>query len=349
MRPALPPIVWLTLLLGGCSAGGEPKVGSELNDGGVKQGKPLADVKTWAYQINNVEDTGVADRLVASRYDMIVVDNPRTSRGSATYDSKGMVAKLHASLGKNGKPKRVLAYVDVGEAEELRTYWKSDWRAPTNTTKGSPDFMIAKDPDGWSGNYPVAYWDPRWKDLVINGADSMMKQVVDDGFDGVYLDWIEAFSARKVAAEATRVGVDPAVEMIKFVREIAAYTRARAPNFIVIAQNAPDLGSGHPEYFQIIDGISMEPLHFDGSADTRWDDAASCDQAIPQSGPNGRQWWYDLLDPFKNAGVRVLVVDYACTPANVQEAYSASASKGYLGYVTRRPLDRLTSTPPPGY
>ena len=34
-------------------------------------------------------------------------------------------------------------------------------------------------------------------------------------------------------------------------------------------------------------------------------------------------------------------------PANVAEAYDQAAANGYIPYVSRRPLDRLTDTPPP--
>jgi len=74
-------------------------------------------------------------------------------------------------------------------------------------------WVVASDPDGWAGNYPVAFRDSDWKDIVIKvtalGAGlglyftSMLDEVIKDGFDGVYLDWVEAreMSAIRIRAQ----------------------------------------------------------------------------------------------------------------------------------------------------
>ena len=75
-------------------------------------------------------------------------------------------AKLHA-----GKPGRiVLAYLNPGQAESYRRYWTNDWKAPTATARGTPDFMLIPDPDGWDNNYNVIYWDKRWQEIMITAA-----------------------------------------------------------------------------------------------------------------------------------------------------------------------------------
>jgi hypothetical protein len=45
----------------------------------------------------------------------------------------------------------------------------------------------------------------RWKDIVIYGGNSLINMVLDDGFDGVYLDWIEAYRDETIAATAERI------------------------------------------------------------------------------------------------------------------------------------------------
>jgi len=48
------------------------------------------------------------------------------------------------------------------------------------------------------------------------------------------------------------------------------------------------------------------------------------------------------LNVFKNAGKLVLTIDYATTPAHVDDAYARSLAKGYVPFVTVRELDQLT-------
>ena len=41
-------------------------------------------------------------------------------------------------------------------------------------------------------------------------------------------------------------------------------------------------------------------------------------------------------------------MDTTYAPDNVAEAYDNATANRYIPYVSRRPLDRLTDTPPPG-
>ncbi len=144
----------------------------------------LSAVKTFMYQLQNIEDPKELDTLAKSDFEMLVVEPTSTVTGNETFDTKAMVAKLHAA-----KPGRiVLAYIDACQAESFRTYWKKDWKPPTKTAHGIPDFLITPDPDGWSGDFPVAYWDKRWQEIMITGTDSEVKRAMRAGFDGVYLD-----------------------------------------------------------------------------------------------------------------------------------------------------------------
>jgi cysteinyl-tRNA synthetase len=297
----------------------------------------LRRVKSWAYQIQGLEEEGAVDALVASDYELIVVEPVRSLEGAEEFDTAGMVARLHR------EGKLVLAYLDVGEAEDYRGYWGDDWIAPSADQSGEPDFLITADPDGWSGNYPVAFWDERWKNIVIRDENSLMGMVLDDGFDGVYLDWIEAYQNETVAAAAERLGIDPAQEMVAFVQEIAQYGRGRSESFLVIPQNAAELAQEVPEYLQIIDGLAQENLSFRGEADTAWGDPESGD--IPTSADD-QEYLLELFDLYLGAGLPTFCADYALRQPNVQAAYATARGAGCLGYVTQTPLSRLTETPP---
>ncbi len=322
---------------------------------------PLAEVRFWAYQIQRLEDdraVDMIDELVESRYDLLVLEPTNSDRDNIDFDTADMVRRLHESPGSSPeRNKLVVAYIDIGQAEDWRTYWGDEWVAPTADQRGSPDFLITLDPDGWAGNYPVAYWDERWKDIIIYDDDSVLQAVLDDGFDGIYMDWVEAYSDESVMAVAEEEGgLDLAQEMVDFIREIREYARLQNPDFLVIPQNAAEiLEFGGQDYLDIIDGIAQEQIYFDGNADTDWDDPDSGDHRVQDVCPQdddecgySREFYTTWLDDYLEAGKVVLSVDYAADEANVAEAYESAAANGYIPYVSRRPLDRLTDTPPPG-
>lgn len=319
----------------------------------------LADVRFWAYQIQRLEDDrsiDMIDELVESRYDLLVLEPTRSDRDSTDFDTAGMVRRLHDSPGStDDRNKLVVAYIDIGQAEDWRTYWEADWVAPTETARGTPDFLITIDPDGWSGNYPVAYWDDRWKDLMIYNDDSVLQQVLDDGFDGIYMDWVEAYSDLTVMAAADE-GMDLAAEMIQFIHEIRDYAREQNPDFLIIPQNSAEiLEFDRDGYLDLIDAIALEQIYYDGDADTDWNEPAAGDTPIQDTCPEddeecgySREFYEGWADEYLAAGIPVLCVDYAADPANAADAYDRAAANGYIPYVSRRPLDRLTETPPPG-
>ncbi len=305
---------------------------------GAAAGPDLHSVTSWAYQTQDLEADGAVDALVASDYDLLVIEPTRSNVGSEGFDTAGLVRRLHE------RGKLVLAYVDIGEAEDYRTYWQDEWRAPSTGGPGIPDFLLATDPGGWSGDYPVAFWDERWKDIVIYDEGSLLDMALDDGFDGIYMDWVEAYSDDHVAAAAAAEGLDPAAEMVSFIKEIRDYARGRHPGFLVVAQNAAELAAERPDYLGIIDGLAQEDLSFQGEADTKWGDPKSGDIPTPQE---DREWLTDLFRLYLDAGLPVFCVDYALQEDNVRAAYDTAERAGCLGYVSQTPLSRLTDTPPP--
>jgi len=86
----------------------------------------------------------------------------------------------------NGGTRLVISYMSIGEAEDYRYYWQSDWAA------NPPSWLAGENPD-WPGNYKVRYWDPAWQSIIFGNDSSYLKKILDAGFDGVYLDIIDAF------------------------------------------------------------------------------------------------------------------------------------------------------------
>lgn len=80
----------------------------------------------------------------------------------------------------------VIAYMSIGEAEDYRYYWDSTWAA------SPPSWLAGENPD-WEGNYKVRYWEQGWQDLIFGSDSTYLGKIIAAGFDGVYLDIIDAF------------------------------------------------------------------------------------------------------------------------------------------------------------
>jgi len=272
------------------------------------------------------------------------------------FNTAEMVTRLKNSLASDRiHRKLIIAYIDIGEAEDWRWYWKwsESWDCNGDPPFDWPSYILTCDPDGWGGNYPVAYWDSLWQDIVIWGNNqssdpygnynSIIDEVIKDGFDGIYLDWVEAFEDANVINASQSDGKDTKEEMISFIKEMRTYAAARNSDFLIIQQNASALCEGHPELFNIIDGIAQEEVWFGGDATDDWNDPSGYDFIIEQS--QSEEYFY-YLDQFLTSGVPVFNCEYALNYAD--SAYARSYKKGYIPYVTRRSLGKLTTTLPPG-
>jgi len=122
------------------------------------------------YQIQALDEPGALAALAATDYPLLVLE-PGHNFADSPYDTQAMVNALRNRP--SGEQRLLLAYVDIGQAEDYRDYWGRDWVAPTDSSPGHPDFLVSPDPDGWSGNYPVAYWWDEWKALWLGGVRSL--------------------------------------------------------------------------------------------------------------------------------------------------------------------------------
>lgn len=144
----------------------------------------LADARNFLYLL---DDSGFASRnafldaLSATDYDLLIIDAFHDGTEPLTAAD---VARLRTKAG--GGSRLVLAYMSIGEAEDYRYYWQNGWRA------GSPGWLAAENPE-WAGNYKVRYWDPEWQAVIYGDDDSYTHRLLTAGFDGVYLDIIDAF------------------------------------------------------------------------------------------------------------------------------------------------------------
>lgn len=86
----------------------------------------------------------------------------------------------------NGGQRLVIAYMSIGSAEKYRYYWKEDWKIHHPR-------WLKKEYDGYPDEIWVKYWKQDWKDIIYGNDESYTKKLLNVGFDGTYLDNVEAF------------------------------------------------------------------------------------------------------------------------------------------------------------
>ena len=176
----------------------------------------------------------------------------------------------------------------------------------------------------WPGNYKVKYWDPAWQAIVKQYVD----RVIEAGFDGVYLDIIDAYEFWGPGGSSGLGRKTAEGEMVDFVKSIAAYARETkgVKHFMVFVQNAEELAR-HRDYLNTVNGIGKEDTWYN---DNQPNKAADIADTVAN------------LDLFKRAGKLVLTIDYVTKQKLIDDYYAKSEAKGYVPYAAMRDLDRLT-------
>lgn len=144
----------------------------------------LARARTFLYLINPERFPRRADllnALAATTADLLIID-PYDADGAPL--SPADIARLRRKP--DGSPRLVLAYFSIGEAETCRSYWNPDWE------RSPPPWLDTPNPD-WPDNYKVRYWHPDWQRILFRAPDSPLAHILRTGFDGAYLDIIDAF------------------------------------------------------------------------------------------------------------------------------------------------------------
>jgi cysteinyl-tRNA synthetase len=308
----------------------------------------LQAARTWMYQIDGLNPKSALNALAESSYPLLVVDSGINEKDSDVNSARKLVSRLRTRP--DGQPRLLLAYIDIGQAENYRDYWKSDWKKPTKGAPGQPDFLLAIDPDGWNGSYQVAFWDPRWQEIWL-GPEGTIARLAQLGFDGIYLDWIDAYTDSQVVRAARRAGLDPALEMVQFIERLGNAGRKITPDFLVVAQNASELIDAAPDrYARAIDALAVEDTWYYGKGGAKWDHPKAGDlnhhDEDPQWTPENRLTQYRK---YLDRKLPVFSVDYCVSDKNAARVYHEARVAGLRPLVTRVPLSKMTVTPPEKY
>ena len=150
----------------------------------TKDIKSLDDAENWLILLNPEKYSSkdeLISALAATEYDILVID--------AFFDTDDMLGPQDTERLKwkaSGGSRLVIAYLSIGEAEDYRYYWKEEY------DENPPEWMLGENPR-WEGNYPVKYWDENWRDIIATGDGSYLSRILKAGFDGVYLDIVDAY------------------------------------------------------------------------------------------------------------------------------------------------------------
>lgn len=292
-----------------------------------RQGMALAVAQSWGYQLQHLDARAIPEDI-----DVLVVDYSRDGSEKMAL-SPGKVEQLRLRPGR--PPRIVLCYFSIGEAESYRYYWHQAWAA-------APPAWLGGENKDWRGNYAVRYWRGEWQRLLISPRPTIvtrlkealeprrlpyLDRILEAGFDGVYLDRVDAFAqwiGERASAQA---------DMIALVERIAAYAHGRKPGFLVVSQNGEELLKSKT-YRAALDGVAKEDLLYGIEGDGRENSAD--DVASSRA----------LLQRARADGLPVLVVEYLSDHAQRARAYAQLKADGYVPLFATRGL-ALPPEPPP--
>jgi len=253
-------------------------------------------VKSWGYQLQNIKP----GKIASCGHDLVVIDHCNDDRPFSPAEVAAMRQRP------DGSRRLLLAYMSIGEAESYRFYWDKSWR------RQQPSWLGKENPD-WDENYAVQFWDSAWQQIIFDYAD----RIVAAGFDGVYLDKVDAFedAGHKDA-------------MVDFVASIAARVKGKRADFLVVSQNGEQLLS-NAKFRNAIDGFAREDLFYGEDEDGERNE----DDSIRESTA--------VLKRFAAEGKPVFVVEYLRNAEEVRAVQREIAAQGFIALVAPRDLDKL--------
>jgi cysteinyl-tRNA synthetase len=292
----------------------------------------LKAIRSWGLLLQNVS----VEAVQQSPFDLVVIE-PQLEEDYRMIFSRQSVAAMKQAP-HTSKKRLILAYLSIGEAEDYRPYWQQRW-------KKNPPAWLGKLNPNWDGNYKVRYWLNEWQVIILH----QLEAIVASGFDGVYLDivdawdyWSDSFTytqKTEIASPDDPVN-NPAVaatlmfHWLQKIRHTARYTAVHAnPGFLLIPQNGENLLSHLTEqdrkaFWDLVDGIGVESVFFYG------------DQ--PENNPlNVEKERLHVLSQFIERGKTVLAIEYLTEPDLTTEFFTVARRHRFVPYAGVKFLDRF--------
>lgn len=145
----------------------------------------MADARNFLYLLSS-ENFGTRaaylQALAGTNHDIIIMDlfygdTPLTAQEVETLKTKA-----------NGARRLVISYINIGAAEKYRYYWQKQWVLHI-------PHWLRKKYEGYPDEYYVKFWAPEWQEIIFGNDGSYIRKIIDAGFDGAFLDNVEAYYA----------------------------------------------------------------------------------------------------------------------------------------------------------
>ena len=285
----------------------------------ARAGPQIADARSWGYQLQNVNLVSIPQGA-----DVLVVDYSRDGSEARSL-KQAEIDRLRTRA--DGSKRIVLAYMSIGEAENYRFYWKRTWEP------GKPAWLGEENPE-WKGNFQVRYWDPGWRDVIMRPKVSLfgrlaealqpavrpyLERIIEAGFDGVYLDRVDAFEHWAPGNPEAQP------QMVEFVAALSDYAKLRRPGFLVVPQNGESL-LRNARYRRAIDAVAKEDLVYGANGEEKLNSMAELRRGIRE------------LNLAKSEGRPVFVVEYVADPVKRADVAKQLEGQGYIVHFARRDL-----------
>lgn len=146
--------------------------------------RSLSEASNFLYLINPgffSSHQKMLEAISETNYDLLIIDLFDNNGEKLTADELKILKQKS-----NGSSRLVIAYMSIGEAEDYRYYWQRQWNH-------KPPVWLDRENPQWEGNFKVRYWEPSWQKIILGDNESYFDMILQTGFDGVYLDIIDAF------------------------------------------------------------------------------------------------------------------------------------------------------------
>lgn len=143
----------------------------------------LSLAQNYLYLISTDQFTSQQDMIsaiAATNFDVVLIDLFFNGTALTTAEVNQLKTKA------NGAQRLVIAYINIGSAEKFRYYWKKGWGL-------HHPLWLKRKYDGYEDEFWVKFWKKDWQEIIYGNDDSYMKKILDAGFDGAYLDNVEAY------------------------------------------------------------------------------------------------------------------------------------------------------------
>jgi cysteinyl-tRNA synthetase len=143
----------------------------------------LSDAQNYLYLIstdNYSSKQEMIHAISATNFDVVLVDLFFNETEFTVSEVNQLKTKA------NGGKRLVISYISIGSAEKYRYYWKKDWGL-------HHPLWLKKKYDGYTDEFWVNFWEKEWQTIIYGNDNSYMKKIITAGFDGAYLDNVEAY------------------------------------------------------------------------------------------------------------------------------------------------------------